>query len=773
MMTAPHDDPVAMTPDASSQGRRAAWLLGGGAVLLVVLFHVLAVIRDFGGPIGDYNESFLHEYLAWYASKHLTFWPLPHLALHNDTILYPFGANGALQSWCAERDILFALLKPLFPRAPLLQLYYLLGVVASSLGTFLLLRRRHGDVRAALTAVLIHAFNFYAMQKYAYHYNIACCHWATLGIVCDFAIAEELVAERHVRLRLLLLRVLLVALAFGLELGHVLGFALTSALLTGLFVLGYGIREAWTGRLRARDCWDRWRAEGRAHRGQIIFLVAGIAIVSWLYGSVVVGIVRDSMELAQVEAKAVAWWASPLRLFIPYTPWLHPSMQPQLLHVRGDNAEVGMGGGGAGLFLLALAAIGLFQARRRLLAYLPLLLGFALYVASSPSLPLLRVLPWFSFLRVYQRSTVVYTAILALLAIDVSLARLGPRLRAAAWTVLCAVAALELTTLVIIKRHHPAYAFSPAQLAYLDTVKKLPGEAVLDFPFCIIGGNGDVGAGLCPFWERLKGVFALQRFHEKKVIGQYMGRLHPSQVKPFVEQGWAWMNAPDDPDISRANRQRRCLRPVEWELVEQFFVLNDFAAIQLAVDRLPLGCAEQFRARFGQPIATMKLAGAGRLELIPKKPQWRGRVDRARGKQLRARFTIPDDVELVQRAIPGDIRLHNFWSVESDGSRAWRWVFPPARVVFWVAEPREVELVARFQVHFGGVDVGITVDDAPVARWVELKRRPEATRTARFRLAAGRHVMVLSIRRPGPWPRDLPDSGPSLELRSLRLRALR
>ena len=46
--------------------RSPAWnlTLGMTAVVVVVLFYSFAVIRNFSGPIGDYNESFLHEYLA-------------------------------------------------------------------------------------------------------------------------------------------------------------------------------------------------------------------------------------------------------------------------------------------------------------------------------------------------------------------------------------------------------------------------------------------------------------------------------------------------------------------------------------------------------------------------------------------------------------------------------------------------------------------------------------------------------------------------------------
>ena len=650
-----HDS--ALSPNTPIAHRSPAWnlTLGMTAVLVVVLFYSFAVIRNFSGPIGDYNESFLHEYLAWYASKHLSFWPIPHLNLRTDEVLYPFGANVALQSWCVERDILFALLKPLFPHAPLLQIYYLLGVALSTLGTYLLLLPRHGAVRAALTSMIAHAFNFYSMQKYAYHYNIACYHWTTLGIVCDFVLVERMMAEKSVPLRLLLLRVLLLTLAFGLELGHVLGYSLTSALFAGGYLIWFVRKEIHSGNLTFAAIITSWKEEAKRHRLLIGLLLGTTVIIAWFYGWVTAGIVRDSLAVGRFRGQGGVWWAIPLRLLIPYTPWLHPSMQPPFLNVLGDLAEDGIGGGGAGLFLLLLGGLGVYQAKawRVRSPLLWLLFTFGLYVCSGAYLPLLHLLPWFFFCRVYSRATLVYSTILALLAIDVSFSAVRPLRRVLGLVVLAALAVLELTTLVLIKNEHPHYSLSAQQLQYLDTVKKLPGEAILDFPFCICGGNGDVG-GLCPYWQRIKGVYALQRFHEKKVIGQYLGRLHPTQVEPFNTQGWDLLNNPDSSDITRATRQQRCLRTEEWTFLEQFYVLNDFAGIQLATDRLPPGCEKEFYEHFGTPIASMNLMGAGRLVLLPKPAALRSLVDPVRGKQVR--LVSPDPGQMERRYTALDLR---------------------------------------------------------------------------------------------------------------------
>ncbi len=645
-------------------------LLGGLAVAIVLVFYAAFVIRNFSGPIGDYNESFLHEYLAWYASKHITLWPLPHLDLHTDQVLYPFGANVALQSWCVERDLLFTLLKPRFPEAPLLQLYYLIGVAISTLGTYLLLLPRHGALRAGFATVLAHAFNFYSMQKYAYHYNIACYHWTTLGIVCDFVIVQKLVAERALSLRLLLLRLLLLVLAFGLELGHVLGYSLTSALFASGYAICFVIVQKRQGRLSVRSLWDSLKAQAQRDRVFSVLMLLTTLGVAWLYGWITLGIVRDSLSVGKFPPQAGIWWASPLRLFLPYTPWLHPSMQPLFQSIAGDAAEEGIGCGSPGLFLLLLAGLGIYHSKawRNRSPYFFLLLTFILYVISGAYLPLLKLLPWFAFCRVYSRSTIVYSTLLALLSLEATLAPLGtPLRRRFAKLGLLVIAALELCTIVQIKRVLPAYSFSTQQRDYLAQIKKLPGEALLDFPFCLTGGNGDIG-GLCPMWQRLKGVYALQRFHEKKVIGQYLGRLHPSQTDPFVRQGWSSLNDPDTLRITTAKQQRRCLTPDEWLFFEQFYLYNDFAGIQLAVDRLPPGCPEQFYQRYGKPIASTELADAGRLVLIPKPLSQHALVNREKGKAI---SQVRTESGPYQRTLtPADLQSSTAVKERSDSAKS-------------------------------------------------------------------------------------------------------
>jgi hypothetical protein len=123
---------------------------------------------------------------------------------------------------------------------------------------------------------------------------------------------------------------------------------------------------------------------------------------------------------------------------------------------------------------------------------------------------------------------------------------------------------------------------------------------------------------VCPFYQG-NGVHALQRFHHKEVIGAYLGREHPSQPEPFVAQGWPRLFDPDHPDIGQAQRQQRCPSDDEWSFFTDFYLLNDFAGIQLAPDRFPPGCGEEFYRRFGAPVGEVTIRGARRSDAAARR----------------------------------------------------------------------------------------------------------------------------------------------------------
>ena len=723
------------------------WAIAGIAVALAA--YVGIVVRDFSGPIGDHVESFLYEYLSYYVSKNLSFTPLPHLNLENDQAFYPFGTNVALQSFCVERDLLFTLLSRLFGRGPWLQLYYVAGLVVATYGTWALLRKEHGETKAALVAIGANLLNFYGAQKYPYHFNMACVHWATLSIVTDFVITSRIATKKRVSLSLIGLRALLVILAFGLELGHVVGYGLTSLLATCVFTAVMLIR-----RRRDPEGTDlaRFRAglgeELRTRRPQLFALGAAIVVFTVLYGSIVGQIVAASRKYDFSGVALGVWWSHPIRFLIPYTPWLHPSQQPRFLSIWGDQAEVGIGSGGAGWLLAALAALGVWKGKPRL-RFVPLLVVLFAYVVSRPGFDLVRWMPWFAFTRVFSRATVVYSTILSLLALGITFEGMSLAARRATLAVLSAIGLLELVTFGQIKMSHPAFAFDDRFQAHMKKIEALPGEAVLDFPFCILGGNGDLHY-LCPYMEKLKSVYALQRFHHKKVIGQYLGRIHPSQTQPFADQGWPKMWDPDDPNPVEADVQVRCLNDEEWKFFTAFFQKNDFAGIQLAVDRLPPGCPEKFYARFGQPMGEVTIPRAGRLAFIPRDPSTRGLLDPEGGKTVRLVVQLEaEDQQIVRRLVPPAVDATGFsgyeWIGESKHPREqWRWALAPkSELAFDVGDPRMLTLAARFRTPLIGQRVTVELDGKVLDTWQDLPINTTVERTVQARVEPGRHVLRL------------------------------
>jgi hypothetical protein len=719
------------------------------AIAASLVIYAAIVIRDFSGPIGDHVESFLYEYLSYYVSKNLTWTPLPHLDLENDQAFYPFGTNVALQSFCVERDLLFTALTALFGRGPWLQLYYLGGLAIAAYGTWALLRKEHGDVRASLVAIGANLFNFYGAQKYPYHFNMACVHWVTLGIVVDFVIVERLVTKKRVSLALILLRALLVILSFGLELGHIVGYGLTSLLATCVFTAGCLV---WRRRRGEESDLTRFtaglREELRTRRLALGGLVAGLLVFGILYGSIVGQIVLATRKYDFSGVNLGVWWSHPVRLVIPYTPWIHPSQQPRFEKIWGDQAEIGIGSGGAGWFLLALAAYGVARAKKRM-RFAALLLVLFLYVVSRPGFDLVRWMPWFKFTRVMSRATVVYSTILALLAIDI---RWPERiaLRRATLAVLGAVGLLEIFTFTKIKMSHPAFAFDDRFLDHMKKVEALPGEAVLDFPFCILGGNGDIHY-LCPYMEKLKSVYALQRFHHKKVIGQYLGRVHPSQTQPFADQGWPKIWDPDDPDPVEADVQLRCLNDREWTFFTDFYEKNDFAGIQLAIDRLPAGCPEKFYERFGQPMGVVTIPRAGHLAFIPRDPSTRSRVDKIAARDARlVVYLEEEEQQVVRRRFPAVFSTEGISGWEALGDKkhpteSWRWAtLPSSKLEFEVGERRLLVVGAKFKTPLYDQKVTVSLDGRVIDTWADLPINTLIERHLEAPIGPGKHVLTLA-----------------------------
>ncbi len=144
----------------------------------------------------------------------------------------------------------------------------------------------------------------------------------------------------------------------------------------------------------------------------------------------------------------------------------------------------------------------------------------------------------------------------------------------------------------------------------------MPQEAVLDWPFCVFGADGD--ERLCPYFSKTLNQYALRQFHRKKSISQYFGRMHDSQKQILLNEGWEKMFLYDTNSNPFRPMQARCWNEREWDFFLNFFYKYNFAGINLYVEILPKSCLEEWIKRLGQPASKTYLEHSGELWFFKK-----------------------------------------------------------------------------------------------------------------------------------------------------------
>ncbi|NJK53164.1 MAG: hypothetical protein HC936_10760 [Leptolyngbyaceae cyanobacterium SU_3_3] len=352
---------------------------------------------------------------------------------------------------------------------------------------------------------------------------------------------------------------------------------------------------------------------------------------AYFYIPLVFQIVREAKGFNFLSVRDF-YWTNLYRLFIPYFPDLNPGLSFE--KILGDEPE-GFGAGSPGWFLLIIGTIGLWQSRKKILIFAPLITIFLLCLFYFPAtFPTLKIFPWFAFNRVPGRVTVLYPVILTLFSLELNFNYIDHWKRKFAVASLVGLACVEIHTAYSLKlNEYQPYLFDTNFFSYMNIVKNQPGEAVLDWPFCIAGGNGKgVSDGMCPYYQLINSTHALRRFHRKKVVGQYFGRLHFSQIQPQLKAGWQNLFFSNGSESFSATQQARCFNDDEWSFFTDFYLKNDFAGINLYTSLLPETCVEEFHTRFGSPIAQTTIPSGVRLEFIAKPPKLRTEVNLDLGK---------------------------------------------------------------------------------------------------------------------------------------------
>lgn len=601
-MNPSHPAPSALHPPALSiPFRRAS---GRWAVLLGLLttFLGICVVGDFSHPLSDGNDTDQYEYVGYYFARNLFFNPFPQLNLINNQSFYPYGLNQVFLDWGFERDYWYALCYRLFDGpGPYLQYYFVYSLVVASVGTFLLIHSRFGSGKAFIAGLIVSVFNFYSLYKFPVHMNVGVGHWTTLCIVATYRLLYDANQRRPITLPFVLFWGWLHLQVLGQELGYVAGFALTFTTLT-LPVVFFRLR----GSGSKSGVVDLKNALRSLKFSRLPWLLIALLLLSaYLYLPLTLQIAFTAWRFDFGAVPELRAWSHPARLLIPYLPGFDTIAVPAYQRYLHDTFE-SYGQGSPGLYLTLLAGLGLRQTRRCVTLWLPVVGMLGLCLLYHPVwLPTLKLFPWFSFNRHGGRASLVYPVLLVLLALPirwpVGRAGLG---------VACLLGLLMLSEWAYgfrLRTTLPVRVVSDDVLRYCATVRRQPGVAVLDWPFCTVGGDG-VGAkeGLCPYYNEQNAVFTFRRFYNKRVVGQYFGRLHPGQIQPFVRAGWPRLLTPD-----------RMFTPQDWHVLDAFLRTNHFAGINLYPDLLTPDQVAGFYRHYGHPIAQTRFPMAGRVAFIP------------------------------------------------------------------------------------------------------------------------------------------------------------
>ncbi len=613
------------------------------------------VVQNLNGPLlgpNDYNQ-FLNQIYS--LTQNLRFDPFPRIELHTDETLYPFGTSHVFRDWSLERDLITTAFLKVFGVGPWLQLYYLFSVGVIAIGCYVLLVRDHGRIPAAWVGFVASFLNFYAIAKFPGHMSIAVLHWTTLGIVTDYLIFRRLIIGSGWSARLLMLRLALLFLALGQGIAYVAGYALTSFCIMAFFVVivsWWRNRRLWPWTRKRCGEWLSYLSTSarKTPRSVILFfLVSALAFYFFVPLLLQITIEVRSFDFHDVNKKDIVRYGHPIRILSPILPFTPPMAKESLL---GDRPE-GYFEGGGGLFLFIAAVAGFVCSRRHRLMMIPALTLLVMGLSYHPDhFPILRVFPWFGFSRVAGRTTAIYPVILALTSIPFIAAVW--RTRALRYTLLvCASLMVVESTVAYSRLTYPKNYLVPDDRfhALMEEVRKSPGEALLDWPFCITGGNG-TGSTLASYYPVQSGINALRLFHEKKIVSDYLGRLHPRQTKPFIDAGWEEMFFPDRSREAKERCQERDFDPKEWSFMDRFFTLNDFCGILVYVDLLHPETVTGLAERYGKPVAEANIYPAGRVQFIRKPRDLFRLVDKKKGREVSLRR---DERSVVSQVMPPNL----------------------------------------------------------------------------------------------------------------------
>lgn len=603
------------------------------AILLPVIYGVFFV-RNFSMPLtggGDVDEW---EYVGYYLAENLHFNVFPQITLQQNQTFYPFGTTQAFSDWSLESNYWFAFFYKIRGHGAWLNYYYVLSLIVSFLGSYVLLKKEFGQKKAFFAAFVVTFFNFYALNKYPHHFNHSTIHWAILSIFSDFILTKRIILRESISLKWIFLKAFLLIATLGMNLGYICGFALTSFVLS-LIVVAVVMTKRYSNK-ENQVLWYfiNWGKDLRRQSALYALITVPSILLLYFYLPLVWQIYRESQALHFDNGQSPHLWSHPIRMLFPYLPFFNAIQNPLTWFLK-DMPE-GLGSGSPGWFCLGLGITGYFINRKKYwLVFLPLVILLVISTFYHPNkVPTLKIFPWGTFNRVPSRFTSILPVIFCCFILPLDWYRIKyQKMLISLFAVLFIV---EGGVVYFYRYNKPPYIVDSNFFNYMAVVEKQKGEAVLDFPFCVVGGDGTgLKENLCPVFEKTCNVYALRRFHHKKVIGGYYSHVHPAAIKGFVEIGLGNLTEADSKDWRTASRIINEFSDAQMAYFIKYFQYNDFSGINLYIDLIPRDMYKQIVNKIGKPIQSTIFPGAGRVVFIPKPAAWSVFVNKNRALSMK------------------------------------------------------------------------------------------------------------------------------------------
>lgn len=535
-----------------------------------------------------------------------------------ERFMAPYGMSVPYFSWSLERDWGGAYFWNWNRDFPFLWAYFGVSLLISYFGVGWILRQmKLGPVGAWGLAALVTVFHVPRHFKLWYHFEYIAQHWVYLGFFLDAWVWHRWTRENRWSWTLEAWRGLVLMAVLGTP-GYFWG-----PMILSWVVVRLGLLVSLFGRWRKGG--PRIRIEGKIPQ-VVVPLILGVSL-AWIQFHWFLPLL-EKVRLYGNISQGISWYAHVKFFLRPlWMEWI-PDAVRRFGSMTQPETVVTIGW----IYWIPLI-FGVVAVRKRaggpgarVIAPFLVLLAIAVIYASANlgKHPVHRFLqmtiPFMNYFRVASRWGVFLPALTTVL-IALSWPELTRRVRAfwPRWAlifVLFAVSsAFELGTLA-----RPVVALpelDPSARQLLDGVRSAPGDLVLDFPFCVAGGNGVCTAAQCPNYPKSTAGQCFAAWHDKRVMGLYQARMAFSQCEiynraPFVSWFSAW-------------REQRCFNESEWKELCTYLNTQPGISAILVYPEIWRGaaseqCQAEFRQYLGQPLETAQFSSTPNAGALPQDP---------------------------------------------------------------------------------------------------------------------------------------------------------